>query len=386
MKAGSFIIFFSIVLSVYGLVYYYIFRHGLQALELLPGLKPWYIGICTFSASAYLIARFLQRIYPSVLVDVMTWVGSFWIAAMVYFLVAVLLIDLVRLIIYFIPGFSLSSLPGYLHLKAWLMAGIIGLVGLVLVVGHYFAVHPRIVNLDLTINKKAGTRKSLNAVMVSDVHFGTIIGKNRVTKLVNQLNSLHPDIILFAGDLVDEDLGPVIRQNLGENLTNLKAPLGVWAITGNHEYIGGAEPAVKYLQDHGIRFLRDEVVLVDSSFFLAGREDRDSKRFSSVKRLSVEELLAKADLSYPVILMDHQPFELGKAAAAGADLQLSGHTHNGQFWPFNYITNAIFEVSHGYKKIGNTHFYVSTGYGSWGPPVRLGARPEIVQLKLHFGE
>ena len=96
------------------------------------------------------------------------------------------------------------------------------------------------------------------------------------------------------------------------------------------------------------------------------------------------EILKGINLSYPVLLMDHQPFQLSKPEELGVDLQLSGHTHHGQIWPFNYITNAIYEVSWGYKKKGNTQFYVSCGYGTWGPPMRIGNRPEVVSITLHF--
>jgi predicted MPP superfamily phosphohydrolase len=213
---------------------------------------------------------------------------------------------------------------------------------------------------------------------------GTLIGPRRTGKLVDSINALNPDIILLAGDIVDEDLAPVIRQNLGEALTRLKAPLGVYGITGNHEYIGGAEAAVKYLEAHGITMLRDSVVKVADAFYVAGREDRDKNRFSGKPRKEVKELLLGADLSRPVILLDHQPFALEKAMEAGVDLQLSGHTHHGQLWPLNFITRAVYEVSMGYKKKGNTHFYVSPGFGGWGPPVRTGHRPEVVSILLRF--
>lgn len=195
---------------------------------------------------------------------------------------------------------------------------------------------------------------------------------------------MKPDIILLAGDIVDEDLAPVIDQNLGECLKQLYAPFGVYGITGNHEYIGGAEPAVKYLEENGITMLRDTVIQINNSFYLAGREDRDKNRFSGQKRLEVSELLQQVDKTLPIILLDHQPFALDKAAEAGVDLQLSGHTHHGQLWPLNYLTRAIYEVSMGYKKKGNAHFYVSPGFGGWGPPVRTGNRPEVVLITLKF--
>jgi predicted MPP superfamily phosphohydrolase len=130
--------------------------------------------------------------------------------------------------------------------------------------------------------------------------------------------------------------------------------------------------------------LRDTAILVDNRFYLVGREDRDRSRFIGKPRKELDELMQTVNLSLPVIMMDHQPFNLGRVAKLGIDLQLSGHTHHGQMWPFNHITTAIYELSRGYKMIGNTHFYVSTGFGTWGPPVRLGNRPEIVQIILKF--
>ena len=183
---------------------------------------------------------------------------------------------------------------------------------------------------------------------------------------------------------MDEDIKPVIRRNIGETLRELKSPLGTYAITGNHEYIGGVKEAVKYLKEHGIIMLQDTFVLVDNKYWLVGREDRDKSRFTGQQRKPLEELMRGLDLSRPVIILDHQPFNLDRATQLGADLQLSGHTHHGQLWPFNYITKAIYELSWGYKKIGDTHFYVSSGFGSWGPPIRLGNIPEIVQINLHF--
>jgi hypothetical protein len=243
---------------------------------------------------------------------------------------------------------------------------------------------PRIRHFDIEINKKVNGDKSLKIVLVSDIHMGTLIAKRRTNHLVEKIINLKPDLVLFAGDIVDEDLAPVIRRNLGEMLSHIKAKYGVYGITGNHEYIGGAESAVKYLRTHGINILRDTAVFVDDYFYLVGRDDRDKPRFTGKERKSLEEIMAQVDRSYPVILMDHQPFNLAKTVEQGVDLQVSGHTHHGQLWPFNYITHAIYELSWGYKQIGQTHFYVSSGFGSWGPPIRLGNRPEIVEILVRF--
>jgi predicted MPP superfamily phosphohydrolase len=189
----------------------------------------------------------------------------------------------------------------------------------------------------------------------------------------------------MPGDVVDEDIRPVIKQNLGELFKSIKNKFGVYSVTGNHEYIGGIEKSVKYLTDHGIRVLRDEAILINNSFYLAGREDRASFGFAGIRRKNLSELLNNIDRRYPVIVMDHQPVNLEEAVENHVDVQLSGHTHHAQMWPLSYITKRVYELSWGYLKKGKTHFYVSTGAGTWGPPVRIGNIPEIVQIKLNLG-
>lgn len=164
----------------------------------------------------------------------------------------------------------------------------------------------------------------------------------------------------------------------------MRAKYGIFAVTGNHEYIGGVEPSIKYLTEHGITELRDNTVKIADSFYVVGREDRASKGFAGIIRKPLNQLLEGVDRTLPVILMDHQPVRLEEAEKNGIDLQLSGHTHHGQLWPFNFITKKIYEVSMGYKQKGSTHFYVSCGLGTWGPPIRTGNRPEIVVINLSF--
>jgi hypothetical protein len=384
LKTAAFLIFFSIVLSVYGLLSYYIYHRGAQALEALPAFRTWYAVLFLFFSVSYVAARFLERVYIGWLSDGLTWIGSFWLGAFIYLLLTVLVIDLVRVADWLVPFLPRHDLAVWAGIKLKVFYGVLSLIVLVLGGSYYNARHPVIRDIRLKIDKTAGDRKQLHIAAISDVHLGTMIGKKRLMELVQKINGLKPDIILIAGDVVDEDLKPVIRENLGENLRGLSAPLGVWAITGNHEYIGGVEPAVKYLEEHGIRVLRDSSILLDGGIVLAGREDRDISRFSGKNRKSVKELLQGRDMNMPVILLDHQPFNLEKAVEAGVDLQLSGHTHHGQMWPLNYLTKAIYQLSSGYLKIGETHFYVSNGVGTWGPPLRSGNRPEILSIMLNF--
>jgi predicted MPP superfamily phosphohydrolase len=316
--------------------------------------------------------------------DLFIWMGSFWIAAMIYFLIAVVSLDVLRLVNHFLPFFPAAITEHYSQAKYITSACVMGLVGLVLLGGHINSLMPRVRKLDISVAKRAGMMKTLNIVAASDIHLGTIVGRARIDPIVDEINRLDPDLVLLPGDIVDEDLGPVIRQNLGEALKNIKARLGVYAVTGNHEYFGGVERACAYLTDHSIVMLRDQSARIGDSFYLVGREDRSIGRMDGHPRKALHELMAAVDKTYPVILMDHQPFGLNEAVVEGVDLQISGHTHFGQLWPINYIVRAIYELAWGYKKISATHFYVSDGVGTWGPPVRVGNRPEIVNIRVNF--
>ena len=386
MRKMAFLIFFSIVMLIYSLANYYIFIRGLQAIPAGSALRSWYIAAFLVLAVSYVAGRFLERVWLSPVSDALVWTGSFWLGAMLYFFLLVVFFDLLRLVNHFIPFLPGFIRDHYAQFKMYLLGGSVLLVGLIVLGGYINALHPRIKTLEIIIPKQANGMESLNAVVMSDIHLGTIVGNGRLERIVNTANSLNPDIILLAGDILDEDLEPVIRQNAGETLKQLKAPLGVFGVMGNHEYIGGPEPAYRYLIGHGIEMLRDTVVRVNDSFYLVGREDFQKGRFAGKERQSISTLMEQIEKNLPVIVLDHQPFHPERAAQAGVDLMLSGHTHNGQLWPLNLIIDAMYVLGNGYGKVGEMQIYVSSGVGTWGPPLRIGNRPEIVNLKIRFGE
>ncbi|MDD4050513.1 MAG: metallophosphoesterase [candidate division Zixibacteria bacterium] len=384
MKTSSLITFLTIALAIYGSVNLYIGIRGWQSFPHGSSARWYFLAAFLFVSLSFIAGRFMERASMTLGSYIFVWIGSVWLAVMVYAFMAVLALDILRTINHFLPFFPDVIAQNYAKAKQITALSISGLVAVVVAVGYINAMATNIQTLDLTIPKGANGRKDITIVAASDMHLGTIIGRWRCNSLVEQINGLKPDLILLAGDIVDEDLGRVVQQNLGEELSRLDAPLGVYGINGNHEYIGGVERADAYLRDHGITMLRDSVVTLDGGISLVGRDDRSANWGGGPGRKPLEVLMASVDKSLPVILMDHQPFGLGEGVANGVDLQLSGHTHHGQLWPFNYITDRIYEVSRGYKKIGNTNVYVSTGFGTWGPPVRLGNRPEIVKITLHF--
>ena len=173
---------------------------------------------------------------------------------------------------------------------------------------------------------------------------------------------------------------PVVLQNMDEELRSIKSKLGVYSINGNHEhYAEKMDATSEFLKSAGVKFLRDESILVDSSFYIIGRDDK-----SNHKRKKLSEIVSNLDTKYPRILLDHQPFHLEQAEQNNIDLQISGHTHNGQFFPGNLFVKNMFELSYGYLKKGNTNYYVTSGLGLWGPQYRIGTQSEIVVINLKY--
>jgi predicted MPP superfamily phosphohydrolase len=384
-STAQMVIFFSIFFAVTTSLSFYIYIRGLQSIPPTSTLRHAYTIVFWIVALSFIAGRLSEPYLPSFITDLLVWMGSFWIAAMIYFLIAVISIDLLRAVNHFLPFFPSAIKADYSRAKYITSAIVLAAVGLLLLGGHINSMLPRVRRLNIAIPGKSSKLKRLDIVMVSDVHLGTIVGRSRFDHIVEQINSLEPDLVLLPGDIVDEDIAPVIKENLGEALRSIKSRFGVYASTGNHEYLGGhIDRACAYLVEHKISMLRDQSTKIGDSFFLVGREDRSSSMFTGHPRKQLSELMAAVDRQYPVILMDHQPFGLREAVNEGVDLQLSGHTHDGQLWPVNYIVKRIYELPWGYKKIGATHFYVSDGVGTWGPPVRIGNRPEIVQIRVNF--
>jgi predicted MPP superfamily phosphohydrolase len=378
------VIFFLTAIAVLALLNVYIGMRGWQALPPHSTWRTLYVAALLFFSLSFVAGRLLERVWLSPVSEGLTWIGSYWLAAMLYFFLAVVVIDLFRLLVAVVPFVPDQFLMYLRAQRGWILAGVMILVALLLVVGHWNASIPRVKRLELTLVHPLKGERSLRVVAASDIHLGTIIGRTRLDRIVRMINELNPDLVLLPGDVVDEDIAPVIRENLGESLREIKSRYGVYSVTGNHEYIGGADEACRYLEEHGVQVLRDRVATLPNGLQIVGREDRSMRQFTGRARKPLKDLLDGLDRARPILLMDHQPFQLEEAAEAGVDLQLSGHTHHGQVWPINYITNAIYEKSWGYLKLGGTHFYVSSGVGTWGPPVRLGNTPEILLLDLHF--
>jgi predicted MPP superfamily phosphohydrolase len=381
-RRRSFITFFSIVFSIYGLINFYIFVRLNQSIPESCWFHSAFTPIFLFVALSYFVGQYLEHKSSSWLSDSLTWIGAIWLGTMTWFLLAAVIVDVVRLADYVI-GF----LPGAWYLDGERTKGTIATVGTLVIFismtyGFWNARNIRVKKLSVKIDK-ARPGGPLRIAMISDMHMGTIVGRSMVEQMVAKINSIEPDLVLMAGDQIDGNPHPVMQLDLGTILQKIKSKYGIFAITGNHEHIGNAETSCAYLEAHGVKMIRDSHVEV-AGLYIVGREDPAAKQFAHLERKPLSDLVAPLDRLKPIILMDHTPFHLEEAEQNGVDLQLSGHTHHAQIWPWSFITKKVYEVSWGYKKKGNTHVYVSCGAGTWGPPIRIGNRPEVMEIRLHF--
>lgn len=358
-------IFFIILITVYLGGNTYIFYRGAQALSGLPGGIKISLAVLFWLAALSIIGTMLTRNIkmPVFLSHTMYEIGTGWLIFTLYMVLFLLAFDLLKLCrVPFNYGFILSLI----------------FTVVLLGYGYYNYRHPKTNIINIALDKPlADDAKPVKIVAVSDLHLGNGTGKTALKRYVKMINEQNPDLILIAGDLIDNSVVPLYTENMMEELSELKAPLGIYMVPGNHEYISGIKASARFIQDTPIQLLRDSVVTLPNGMQLIGRDDR-----SNTARRSLQELMAGIDKSNPILLLDHQPYKLTESEAAGVDLQFSGHTHRGQVWPMNWVTDHINEQSHGYRQWGNSHIYVSSGLSLWGPPFRIGTESDMAVFHL----
>lgn len=347
----------------------YIFYRGLQVMS---GSPLWVRIVASvlfwLAASSFFVTMMCRNVkMPFCMSHALYEIATGWLVFALYMVLFLLVFDLLRLChVRFDYGFAVSLVA----------------VVLLLGYGNYRYRHPKINTVHVQLDRLAGEDMTpMKIVAVSDVHLGNGTGKSALRRYVDMINAQNPDLILIAGDLIDNSVVPLYEENMSEELFRLKAPLSIYMVPGNHEYISGIDRSIRFLEDPPIHLLRDLVVTLPGGVQLVGRDDR-----ANGSRASLHDLMARVDRSRPVILLDHQPYNLSESIGEGVDLQISGHTHRGQVWPLNWITDRIFEQSHGYRRWGDTHVYVSSGLSLWGPPFRIGTESEMVVILYGLSE
>ena len=338
---------------------------------LLPMAAVWksvviILGILCFLTLFLVIGRRMDAL-PLPVAQVLYQIGTSSLIIMLYMVIVFLVLDLGRLV-RLVPR-------SWLYANGWTAAAVFVFITGVFVFGniHY--------NNKVRVALKLSTEKPLlrnyKVVMASDLHLGYHNTRHELARWVDMINAEQPDFILFAGDIIDGSMRPLIEENMAGEFRRLTAP--VYACLGNHEYFSGSPEAQQFYRDAGIRLLIDDYAVIDSCLVIIGRDDRMNRQRKPLSELVTHHpLLGRGQGGGFTILLDHQPHDLGQAEQAGIDFQLSGHTHRGQVWPISWITDAIYECSWGSHQRGLTRYYVTSGLGLWGGKFRIGTQSEYV--------
>lgn len=379
-------LFFIFVFIVYLLINIYIFLKGWKAFgnRRYRKLKILYSTIFFVFFGSFIISMLLRNVLPLAIQKPLYFLGTTWLAIILYITLYFLITDLVKVLD---NKFNFLSIGWKRYPQTYKRIQVISgsiIVLVLLIIGYQKFTHPIVFQQDIYIEKSAGNIKELKVVGLSDLHLGITVDKHRLKNYVKQINAQKPDMIIIAGDLIDNNLFPLNEEKMWEEINQLQAP--IYMCLGNHEYLSGIEGSLDFIKKTKINLLRDEVQLVNDSFYIIGRDDRIVEHGieSDKKRMSVSQLVSQTDKSKPLILLNHQPYNLDEVEENGIDFQFSGHTHAGQLFPLNIIIRGIYEVSHGYKRKGNTHIYVSSGLALWGPQYRIGTQSEIAVFNIKF--
>ncbi len=375
-------------------------------------LSPFFHGVFWLAVFVLAFSYIFGMLLPgSLLGKACRYAGSYWMVMFLYLLLGFVLMDGLRLLGR-LP--FLASLAGGLPAFTLLLVGSL-VVGGSLVTVAYGAYHARQVSLAEYRAEavKAGPPGELRVALVSDLHLGSAVDNAWLARVVAKINEAEPDLVCIAGDIFDNNLDS-LRDVAGITAAfrQIRAPYGVYACLGNHDVeevsfrrrqnnAGGdglaaesdgaaaalkpANPGIRQLLEAGgVTLLQDEMILVQDTFYIAGRKDASPIGIADHSRLAVDQLTAARDESLPLILLDHQPTDIPAAAAGGVDLLLSGHTHRGQVFPASLVTRRLFLVDYGYMKLENTNIVVSSGAGVWGPPIRVGTNSEVAVIDLKW--
>lgn len=358
---SMFIIFFAILVLGHIYVGWHIWRilpmpswtkttvivlMGLAFLMLFVGISP------------------LQDHFPMPVATAAYEIGTSWVIILLYLVIAFLLLDLGRLC---------TIVPASFLKASWI--GTISIVAVLTGILIYGNIHyNEKVREEMSIATEKPIGHQMKILLVSDIHVGYHNSRTDLARWIDLINAEHADAILVVGDIIDGAIRPINEERMWEEFQRLNAP--VYACLGNHEYITGLRESVDFYKKAGITLLRDSVATLQN-INIIGRDDR-----SNQARKSTAELVKGIDNKQFTILLDHQPYNLEESEQAGIDLQFSGHTHHGQVWPLNWVTDALYEKAFGQHQRGNTHYYISSGLGIWGGKFRIGTRSEYVVLTI----
>jgi uncharacterized protein len=372
-------LFFVIFFLIYGLAHSYLFLNVRRAfhLKVIPGLLLALLMLIMMALPV--ITRFLERGEDETVARVAGYLGYTWMGALFLFIVASLFIDVCRLCLYaagLVTAKDLSPL-----IRAYKYFFFVPLIWSLSAIayGHYEAERIKVERIVVKTDKipeKVGTVK---VVQISDVHLGLIVQQRRLGKILAVVRELSPDILVSTGDLVDGQLNHL--EGLADPLKEVSPPLGKFAIMGNHEFYAGIDTSVTFMEKAGFTVLRGQGLTVGGLINIAGVDDITTRAFGNAQ-ITEKVLLSSLPKEKFMLLLKHRPVA-DRDAVDLFDLQLSGHTHKGQIFPFGYVTKLFFPMYNGYFKLSeSSRLYASRGSGTWGPPIRFLTPPEVTLIEL----
>lgn len=374
--------------------FFYWMKHCNHRFNWLRFKVPFAV-VYLFMALSPVIAFLLPK---SAVAIVIRRISTYWIGIMLYSLLYVVLFDLLRLI------------AKHTKLKNTLLfsRGSVISIGSVVVAcavatclyGIFNARNIKVNEYSVTVNKSCGSDKHLKAVLVADLHMGYAIGVNHITNMVEKINEQDADIVIIAGDIFDNSYdGMDDPEGIKAQLKSIKSKYGVYAVYGNHDIDekilmgftfdwGGkqlhSEKMTNFIKECNIKLINDESVLINDEFYLVGRRDTDKPGTEDGTRAEISELTKDLDKTKPIFVLSHEPDELQKTADAGADIDFSGHTHDGQLFPGNLTIGLFWENPCGMIKKDNMYSIVTSGVGVYGTFMRVGTDAEICSVDIDF--
>ncbi|MDY5555476.1 MAG: metallophosphoesterase [Blautia sp.] len=358
--------------------------------------------IYIFLAASMIIAFFMPAGQSR---RIMKLISNYWLGILLYMVLIILPVTFIRVVVRMVQKHrnKKKNLPVKLYSRRNMALGgaiCAVIIGTVSIGGMINARIIHVTPYDISIDKSGGKLDSLKVVLVADLHLGYNIGIQHMTKMVEKINDQDPDLVVIAGDIFDNEYEAVEKpEKMEEIFQGIKSKYGVYACYGNHDIeepiLAGftfssdekkesSEKMDEFLEKSNIRLLKDEKILIDDSVWLYGRPDMERPNRGIDVRKTPEEITEGLDTRKPVIVIDHEPAELQQLSDAGVDVDLCGHTHDGQLFPGNLTIKLMWENAYGYLKKGKMHNIVTSGTGLFGPYMRIGTRAEICPVTIRF--
>jgi predicted MPP superfamily phosphohydrolase len=377
---GRLIIFLSIFFSLYGGLHLYALIKVKRSLAMGSGLTVALSIFMVFMVLAPVIVRISERHGFELFARFMAYFGYTWMGLLFIFVSVAFALDICQLFLHIgriilqreLPNITVSSRYSFI---------IVFLFSIVITgYGAFEAVSIRLEHIKIKTDKIPKTVGRFRIVQISDVHLGLIVGVRRLDRIIHQIEAAKPDILVSTGDLVDGQMDD--PSSFADMLRKIDTVHGKFAVTGNHEFYAGTSRSLDFIEKAGFKILRGENVNVSGWLNIVGVDDVAGKRYGVNTNDSEKELLSKLSSDKFTLLMKHRPL-VDDDAVGLFDLQLSGHTHKGQIFPFSLITRLFYPADAGLFLLEkNASLYVNRGSGTWGPPIRFLSAPEVTLIEL----